>query len=129
MGELMPRYQTTLSVSAACVGGEGEFQVEVAYDVTWGCEAQTYGPPENCHPAEPDEVDGVSLLTVDGVRPLPDLADAVSTWIQANALATLIEDAAQQADDGPDPDDARDQAFDNALHERDLNYDHRFDLD
>lgn len=33
-----------------------DFLCEVDYRVTsYGCDAQTYGPPENCYPAEPPE--------------------------------------------------------------------------
>ena len=116
----MPRYQTTLSVpSDAITGAEAAFEVVVAYDVIWG--APETGPTYSCGgtPADPDEVDDVSVLTVDGVKPLPDLAAAVLGWIEANhrdTHATLIEKAAEQADESPDPDDARDRAFDDSLH-------------
>lgn len=30
---------------------------KVTVTVTPGCPAQTYGPPEKCYPAEPDEID------------------------------------------------------------------------
>lgn len=30
---------------------------KVDVTVTPGCPAQTYGPPERCYPAEPDEID------------------------------------------------------------------------
>ncbi len=33
-----------------------DFIADVDYKVTsYGCDAQTYGPPENCYPAEPPE--------------------------------------------------------------------------
>lgn len=41
-----------------------DFIAEVEFRVTyWGCKAQTYGPPENCYPAEgPEwEVDAIYL--------------------------------------------------------------------
>lgn len=36
--------------------GETEVEFEVAVN-SWGCAAQTYGPPENCYPAEGMEVE------------------------------------------------------------------------
>lgn len=35
---------------------ETEIEFEVAV-YSWGCAAQTYGPPENCYPAEGAEVE------------------------------------------------------------------------
>lgn len=35
---------------------ETEIQVEIAVS-SWGCAAQTYGPPESCDPGEPMEVE------------------------------------------------------------------------
>lgn len=35
---------------------ETEIQVEIAVN-SWGCEAQTYGPPESCDSGEPPEVE------------------------------------------------------------------------
>lgn len=33
-----------------------DFVADIDYRVlSWGCDAQTYGPPENCYPAEPPE--------------------------------------------------------------------------
>ena len=36
--------------------GKTEVEVEIAV-LSWGCAAQTYGPPERCYPAEPPEVE------------------------------------------------------------------------
>jgi hypothetical protein len=40
-------------------------KILVRYRVTsWGCAAQTYGPPEDCYPAEPIEIEVVQALDV-----------------------------------------------------------------
>lgn len=39
-----------------------DFIAEIEYTVTyWGCPAKTYGPPENCYPAEAPEYDIESI--------------------------------------------------------------------
>lgn len=49
--------------------GETEVTVEIAVH-SWGCAAQTYGPPERCYPAESMEVEIIDAwLTADGDKP------------------------------------------------------------
>lgn len=47
-----------MRVTSATVSYECECGCEYDVDVYEGCPAQLYGPPENCYPAEPPEVDG-----------------------------------------------------------------------
>jgi hypothetical protein len=38
--------------------GSETYEIEFEYSVgSWGCAAQTYGPPENCYPAEGMEIE------------------------------------------------------------------------
>lgn len=46
---------------------EAETDVVVKYTYHPGCAAQTYGPAENCYPAEPAEVEIVSARDAAGV--------------------------------------------------------------
>ena len=50
--------------------GEDEIEVKVRYSITPGCPAQLYGPPEDCYPADPPEVEliGPHDLTPDEVE-------------------------------------------------------------
>jgi hypothetical protein len=60
---------TTLEIPSSGI----EIDVRVEYDYRPGCEAQTYGPAENCHPGEPAEVEiteVTGLLTGLDVMPL-----------------------------------------------------------
>ena len=50
---------------------ETEVVVEIAVR-SWGCSAQTYGPAENCYPAEPMETEIVDCwLVADENKPDP----------------------------------------------------------
>lgn len=60
------RYETTLTFGSEERADFAEVDVEVSYAVSFGCAAQTYGPAENCYPAEPDEVDDIRLEKVGG---------------------------------------------------------------
>jgi len=44
---------TSATVRYECSQCGHEYDV----DVTFGCAAQLYGPPESCYPSEPDEVE------------------------------------------------------------------------
>lgn len=107
----MARYQTILSIPRG--GEETEVEVEVAYDVSWGqAPSGQFGPPEHYDPGSADEVESLVVLKVDGEAPDPALAPAIRDWIYDNREDELIADAREQTPDGPDPDDARDQAYD-----------------
>lgn len=90
-------YKTTPSLS---IGGdvptwEGEATVE--FDISWGRPAKLYGAPENCYPADPDEVTDVRLLAIDG-KPGP-WGDWISDskHIEQNILDHISEDDLIQA--------------------------------
>lgn len=61
------RYHYAASLSWGGDIPTAELEVEVSYEVTWGRPAQTYGPPERCYPADPDEIDDIRVETIDGV--------------------------------------------------------------
>jgi hypothetical protein len=115
----MPRYQTTLSLDETLgCGCEIDREIEVEFWVTWGAPAQTYGPPEDCYPAEPDEVDRVRVMKVDDVEVDLATADRWAARVWKEGRDELLADARDRADTGPDPDDARDQRIDDELCER-----------
>lgn len=69
---------------------EAETEITVEYSISGGCAAQTYGPAENCYPAESLEVEIVSAWIDDGSveQRLVALTDAEDekfcTWIAEN---------------------------------------------
>lgn len=111
-------YATEMNFGGDTPTWEGE--AVVSYTVLWGRPAQTYGPPENCYPGDPDEVDDIRVETIDGRK--PDLADfyermfaeAIIDQIEADHWEGLIENA--HAEDAND-------AWDRADYERDARID------
>jgi hypothetical protein len=74
--------------------GETETEITVEYRVTaLGTPGQYYGPPENCYPAEPMEIEIVSVVTEAGVP--VTLSDADALRIEGRIIET-------HEDDGPD---------------------------
>lgn len=62
-----------------------ETDFAVAYTFSPGCEAQTYGPPERCYPAEPAEVEIYAAFTEDAVIELTEAEhERVMTWLIEN---------------------------------------------
>jgi hypothetical protein len=107
----MARYQTTVVIDDGA-------EAEVDFAVTWGRPGQICGPAENCYPADPDEIDDVRVLKIDGETPPAERAAVWEVYIETHHADDLLQAASDQADDGPDPDDARDRAFDDALNAR-----------
>lgn len=74
---------------------ETELLVEIAVN-SWGCSAQTYGPAENCYPAEGMEVEIVGAwLDADQDKahaPLVDLTDAERLRIETEFCEDPPED-------------------------------------
>jgi hypothetical protein len=111
------RYAATLSW-----GGDtptAEVEVECSYSVVWGAPpTRLYGPPENYDPGSPDEIEDISILTVDG-KPWPvDLTHGFQSGAQDHEMLTeklfrdheeaMIEEArAMEASRAPDDDDYR----------------------
>lgn len=78
---------------------EAESEVTVEYTYSGGCEAQTYGPAENCYPAEPAEIEIVKAFDDNGPVTLTDAEEQRFTeWLHENP---------PEADE-PDYDDWRD---------------------
>lgn len=100
-------YATSLSFGTDGEPGYSEAEVEVSYLVSWGRPAQTYGPPENCYPADPDEIDDVRLEKVEGkARPwdmgwgyISDDAFAEMVWLSLDCTrhhAAMLEQATEE---------------------------------
>ena len=70
---------------------ETEIVVEIAVH-SWGCAAQTYGPPENCYPAEPPEVEIIDAWLLEEANSpnapsiLPSLTDAERERIELDFI-------------------------------------------
>lgn len=58
-------YATTLEYSTE--SGPDEIEVEVSYTVTWGSPEQAPAYDHGGLPADPDEVNDIALLSIDGV--------------------------------------------------------------
>lgn len=118
----MSRYTYAFTASWGGDTPTAELEVEVSYTVLWGAPEQ--GPSYACggQPADADEVDDIRVETIEG-KPRPwnlgygflkddDLAaDIIEKLDTDHHRAEMISQAAED-DDGPDPDDARDAAYD-----------------
>lgn len=83
---------------------------DVEFEATPLVPAKTYGPPENCHPAEGGEVD-ITEVTVMGQDLMPFLSDATMAKLKSmceEAAPEMFQDEEDQA--GEDAAEAR--AFD-----------------
>jgi hypothetical protein len=69
--------------------GETEIELEIAVH-TWGCPAQTYGPPETCFPAEGPEVEIVGAWLLEEAN-LPDAPDILASLTDAERERIEIE--------------------------------------
>lgn len=89
---------------------ETEIEFEIAVN-SWGCDAQTYGSPENCFPAEPMEVELIDAWLLEEAN-LPDAPDAINDIADQDKIDTIAEafralgdrlcrlcDAAEEAED------------------------------
>ena len=77
-------YTTTLSLSL----GGNDVEATVAYTVSWGRPARTYGRPEDCYPAEPSEIDGITVTHIDGAVIVGEVLTA-----EARVLEELISES------------------------------------
>lgn len=89
-------YATTLTYSTGDVPEADEVDVEVSYTVTWG---RPETPPAYDHgglPADPDEIDDIKLLSIDGVGgPFDQHSEAaILQAIAQNHGAAMLEEAA-----------------------------------
>lgn len=102
------RYTTTLAFSTGDVPEADEVEIEVSFTVAWGSPET---PPTYSHgglPADPDEVNDITLLSVDGVGGPFDQHDeaAILQTIAMNHTEAMLEAAndreAYWADDAAD---------------------------
>lgn len=87
---------------------DNDDQVAVEYNATGGSPAVTWGPPEYCDPGEPPEIE------IESVTSLADGSDVTLSDAEVQRFATEAIES-WEGDDGPDPDDLRDQRIDDRL--------------
>jgi hypothetical protein len=96
-----------------------DWVVEIDYRVTsYGCEAQTYGPPESCYPSEgPEwEVRSITLRRDEGANVVTPEWEATGKMFELlcerfdQEIADMIYEDGW--DYGPDPDDYREREWD-----------------
>ena len=116
-------YQTTYSTEDADGTVTSELDVRVIYDFFPAQRA--YTPPGEYAPMDPPEPASVELVNIQVERSVggkmiwrdADAADweQLSTWIETTLYDTLLDEA---ANDGPDPDEARERALDRIREDR-----------
>jgi hypothetical protein len=81
-----------------------DFLAEIEYRVThWGCPAKTYGPPENCYPAEAPEWE-VESIAIALDFPHQDYIWHTTTGALFTTLADHFAPAIEAAIDHAEPD-------------------------
>jgi hypothetical protein len=85
-----------------------DFLAEIEYRIThWGCPAKTYGPPENCYPAEAPEweVESIAIwLDIPGEDyPMHETTGKLFLSL-ADHFAPAIEEAISEYEFAPDID-------------------------
>jgi hypothetical protein len=69
-----------------------ETEVEVEIKVwSWGCAAQTYGPPESCYPAEPPEAEVFAAWSLEDAEPRPNIEPSLTDAERERFLAEFFE--------------------------------------
>lgn len=91
-------YATTPAYSTGAVPEVDEVEVEVSYTVAWGSSGTGtpyYGPPELYDPGSPDEVEDLTLRSVDGVGGPFDQHDeaAILQEIAQNHTEAMLQEA------------------------------------
>ena len=66
--------------------GDDEIELTIEYSVAPYYPAQTYGPPENCHPAEGGEIEDMTVTDANG-EPI-ELTDQEREKIEAHIYDT-----------------------------------------
>ena len=69
---------------------ETEIEVEVAV-YGWGRPAQTYGPPENCYPAEDPEAEIIAAWLVEDAEPRPDILSSLTEGERQRIVGEFFE--------------------------------------
>jgi len=87
-----------------------DVEFEVEFSASRFVPAKTYGPAENCHPAEGGEVE-IESIQVGGFEMLDFLNDATITILKSKAEESAPE-LFQDADDQAGEDEAEARAFD-----------------
>lgn len=104
-------YQTTLAFSTGDVPEADEVEIEVSFTVAWGSPET---PPTYSHgglPADPDEVNDITLLSVDGVGGPFDQHDeaAILQTLAMNHTEAMLNEASEI--EGDREDEARERQY------------------
>lgn len=98
----MARYTYATTINFGGDTPTAELEVEFSFTVVWGCPAQTYGPPEKCWPADPDEVDDIQVISVEGKRSGwskhesdADFAETLINRLSERDRVAMLEEAAE----------------------------------
>jgi hypothetical protein len=86
------RYTYTTTLSWGGYTPTAELEVEVSYSVAWGSAgtgSPYYGPPENYDPGSPDEIEDVSIITING-KPGP--WDLSYGWLTSEQDVAMVLD-------------------------------------
>lgn len=81
---------------AGCIETECAYpEFEITFGFTPGRAAQTYGPAENCYPADPAEVEFISAKVIadDGLDLTAEqIADYAETWLMDDGYQAALDE-------------------------------------
>lgn len=101
--KLLPTGTAMGTVQTTVLGHIETIEVEIGYTVSnSGCAAQTYGPPENCYPAEGIEVDlDETFQATLGEYTFTGRTSECRDWEHEQLMTLAEQDAYENRDEDP----------------------------